>query len=324
MIVHKRITSAIVSALTSAYYRTIGAISQEQTSGTEPGQHVTKRPLRQRRSARLGETIAAGMLAYIPPPLPRKSPGRPTLAVDWPGFPLEDARFLEKNPNAFLFGVIFDRMVVANAAWSAPRRLAARLGHLDVTRLAGMKPAKLAVYLEARNGEHAIHRFTNTMAKALVAASRKLVQEYNGDARNIWDGDPGARVVIERLDDFEGISHKLAHMAARILVQNYGVVLSGWEDIDVAVDRHVARVFLRTGLVGEQANRTHFSAAELKPRIVETARALSPRFPGGLDEPAFVIGKYWCTQKRAWCTDGKEPCPLAKVCPQDRRSWGIG
>ncbi len=266
--------------------------------------------------------MADALLAYVPPPRVTNAPGKPTLSR-WDDLDPEIARFLERDPNAMLFGAIFDRMVRAEVAWATPSQLAQRLGHLDVRRLAKTSPDALAKVIAARGGEKSLHRFPRTMAKAIVSASQRIVREYGGRADAMWPPGTPVATVLERLQAFEGISHKLAHMTVRLLVSYYGVHLTGWHDIDVAVDRHVARVCLRSGRVRGTTNTTEYTAAELRPAIVASARRLLPSFPGGLDEPAFFVGKHWCTAQRAWCTDGQKPCPLSQVCPKDRRSWSI-
>lgn len=271
----------------------------------------------------VAKSIARALLAFRPPPSPRESTGKPTIARDWDGFPRKDAQFIERTPNAFLFGLILDRMVEANQAWLAVCRLKERLGHLDVARIADMKVNDLAAVLGRWRGEKSLHRFPPTMAKNLIFASRRLEKQYHGDASRIWSADPGAKAVRERLREFDGISVKLANMGVRLLVTNYGVKLSDWEDVDIAVDRHVARVFLRTGLLAGTPGRMVYRAAEVREEVTAAARRLSPEFPAALDDPGFFVGKEWCTAERAWCTDGNQPCPLARVCPRDRRTWSI-
>lgn len=266
--------------------------------------------------------IAAALLAHTPPPEPPKRPGKPDLSK-WSGLDPAVARFLERDPNAMLFGAIFDRMVLAETAWTAPYQLAGRLGHLDVRRIARTSPDALAKVIAANGGQKSLHRFPRIMAKAIVSASQRIVRDYGGRADAIWSPGTPVATVLQRLEAFEGISHKLAHMTVRLLAAYYGAHLTGWHDIDVAVDRHVARVFLRSGLVAGKPGKTEYTAAELRPAIVESARRLLPTFPGALDEPAFLVGKYWCTAQRAWCVDGKQPCPLAKVCPKLRTEWSI-
>ena len=267
-------------------------------------------------------TLIDAMLAFIPEPPRTKGPGKPSLR-SWQGYDPEAARFTERHPQAFLFGAIFDRMVSANAAWQSPHLLSLRLGHLDVRKLAAMKPEVLARSIKRSGDDKALHRFPATMAKAIVSASRKLLAEYEGDAARIWTPGTPAGVVVERLQEFDGISHKIANMTARLLVTYYGAHLTGWEDIDVAVDRHVARVFLRTELVPGEPRRTRYSAAELKPAIIAAARKANPSFPGALDEAAFVVGREWCHAGGAQCRVGARACPLVQLCPGRRKQWEI-
>jgi len=119
-----------------------------------------------------------------------------------------------------------------------------------------------------------------------------------------------------RLEEFEGISQKISNMMGRLLGTYFGVSLTQWDEIDVAVDRHVARVFLRTGLVQRSRDA---KVAEVRDEIIHRARELRPSFPGGLDDPAFDIGKNWCTAEEAYCDWADDPCPLSKHCR--KKTW---
>lgn len=114
---------------------------------------------------------------------------------------------------------------------------------------------------------------------------------------------------MARLEEFEGISQKIGNMMVRLLGTSFGVHLTEWNKIDIAVDRHVERVFRRTGLIGDAGRLT-------KRLVIQKARELCPDFPGKLDDPAFNIGEKWCNEKRPLCDDFREgrTCPLNKVC----------
>jgi hypothetical protein len=74
----------------------------------------------------------------------------------------------------------------------------------------------------------------------------KLVEDYDGDASKIWRDCRTAGEVIERLNEFTGISQKKAHMAARILHEEVKS-FSRWSEINVAVDVHLLlKAFLRS------------------------------------------------------------------------------
>jgi uncharacterized HhH-GPD family protein len=171
---------------------------------------------------------------------------------------LHRSRFItdEKgHANAFLFGVISDRMIKAEQAWALPYHLADRLGHLDVERIRKMRPAELEKVL---TGPPALHRFNRAMAEAFIEASERLVTKWKGSAANIWPDGSAASDVLAELESYKGISNKLSAMTLQILITQLGVRIEGLSDVNIAVDRHVARVFLRTGLVKVPPGRRVF------------------------------------------------------------------
>ena len=257
-------------------------------------------------------SIAKAMLVYSPCPTFRKKSRQP----DFKGWELPEAtiRFLKREPNAFLFGAIFDRMVPYEKAWNTPRLLRDRLGHLDVSRISRMPVVDLAKMIGHSSSQIALVRFPNTMSRCIISASKRLVSKYRGDASNIWEKPPEVSSVLRKLQEFEGISQKIANMTVRLLVTYYGVALKGSNNIDVAVDRHVARVFLRSGLVSPSSAGHMQRIASMRESIIERARELVPKYPGALDDPAFEIGRDWCTAEEAYCDYPGEPCPLSKVC----------
>jgi endonuclease III len=203
-------------------------------------------------------------------------------------------------------GVIFDQGIPYERAWAAPHLLKQRLGHFSVRRIAATPMGELR---RAVRQAPALHRYVGKLPLWIKAAARKLVKEYDGDAANIWEGCLTAGEVIERLDDFPGIGQKKAHMAARIL-QEDGREFHRWDQINVAVDVHVRRVWKRAGLVRNTSTAT----------IMATATRLWPKFPGELDFPTWWIGTTWCHGRGADCQgerhdDGRR-CPLVRVCPK--------
>ena len=193
------------------------------------------------------------------------------------------------EPNAFLLGCLFNYQWPYVKAMSAPLELRRRL--LEVALLSKMPWDELAPFIV--NGEHgtSLHRYPNNLAKR--------------------EGTPATEVVA-RLQDFHGISQKISNMMALLLVRDFGVHLTKWEEIDIAVDRHVARLFLRTGLV--QRDVGSYSVGEIAEEVVVAARIALPLFPGHLDGSCFQIGLEWCTEEEAFCDWADAPCPLRKNC----------
>ena len=257
------------------------------------------------------EIIARRMLRYCPcPSLRRRNRAE---ALDW-AETAEANDLLLRDANALLFGAVFDYAVPISRAWQAPYELCRRLGHIDPARLAQMSVTRLLPYF--RRGPHgnALHRFPKILAKRIILASRRLVRQYDADAANIWPDGSRAGDVLAALEDFCGIGQKISRMLVRLLGTYFGVSLMHWNEIDVAVDRHVARVFLRTGLVRRPPGT--YSVADVKGEVIACARRLRPAFPGCLDEPAISIGIGWCTATECLCDGGEEdgPCPLSGCC----------
>ena len=260
--------------------------------------------------------VAEGMLDYVPNPFARRR-FYPQDLTGWGGSKAA-GRLLERSPNAFFFGMLFDIQVRAEKAYSAPLQLRQRLGHLNVRWIAQMSERSLKAKIEGSEKGESLHRFPARMARTLLRACNKLVADYGGRASNIWrDGD--APSIRRRLDEFHGVGSKLERMMPMLLGRWYGVRLRRLDQLDVAVDRHVARVFLRTGLVsGPTRGQTEVRVASLATSVTDMARVLSPGYPGALDAPAWDVAKEWCTQQEAWCDYPDEPCPLHKVCRKDR------
>ena len=252
------------------------------------------------------------MLRYSGCPLFDKATHAPNLD-EWK-VGREVGAFLLADANALLFGTLFDYLIPYERAWRAPLELHRRLKHLDPARLAQMDRDQLSPAIGRGSHGPALHRFPRVLARRLIAASRKLVADYGGTAANIWPDGSRAGDVLSRLVEFRGISQKLSRMLARLLPVYFGVRLTHWGDIDIAVDRHVARVFLRTGLIRRPPGP--HSVAGVRSAVIARARQLRPRFPGCLDDPAFSIGLKWCAASSARCvTEPGEPnCPLEQVC----------
>lgn len=91
-------------------------------------------------------------------------------------------------------------------------------------------------------------------------------------------------------------------MAVEILERDLGISVADLSGSDVAYDIHLRRVFLRSG-IADRDDMDHMLAA---------ARSLHPERPGELDNPAWDIGRRWCTAGIPACAS----CPLVTACPR--------
>ncbi|WP_053059841.1 hypothetical protein [Methanosarcina mazei] len=81
------------------------------------------------------------------------------------------------------------------------------------------------------------------------------------------------------------MGQKIANMSANILARDFKIPMTDYHSIDISLDRHVIRVFKRTGLVRKDAKNEE---------IIYRAREIKPEYPGVLDLPCFNIGQNWC------------------------------
>jgi uncharacterized HhH-GPD family protein len=265
--------------------------------------------------------LARAMLKHLPTRGLRQTEFEPDVR-SW-GQSEEASALIESDPNALLIGALFNRGIRAEEAWEAPLALTARLGHFDVEKIARMTPSQLRRHIESRGKQKALHRRAEQVSKTVVLACRQLVSDYESDASRIWKDAESAGEVVARFESFHGVGQKIANMMVRLLVEYYGVVIPTLNELDIPVDRHVGRVFLRTGIVRGTRETTLSSIID---DIVEAARVLCPEYPAALDGPAFSIGKTWCTGEEAYCYDNEDedgPCPLSAVCTKRRRSWQV-
>lgn len=202
------------------------------------------------------------------------------------------------NKNAFLIGLISDQSVKAELAWSLPFRLKERLGYFDVKKIVTeSSPEMLAMLIKEKP---ALHRYPANIARYIYAACELLITKYNGDANNIWNDKATASEIIKHLEEFKGISHKKAALGCLLLVRDLDVDIKDKENIDIAYDVHVRRIFLRAGFVEKDTFE----------EVTGAARKINPSFPGRLTTSFWAIGRDICRPTDPRC----ERCPLETVC----------
>ena len=131
-------------------------------------------------------------------------------------------------------------------------------------------------------------------------AIKKIVEEYDAEAENIWKNDLNAEHVVAKLEEFKGISHKKAALGTLLLVRDFGITLNNLSCIDIAYDVHVRRIFLRMGLVDKDNIKD----------VTSSAREICNEFPGSLTLPFWVAGREYCRPTNPNC----EECYLSQFC----------
>ena len=133
---------------------------------------------------------------------------------------------LESDPFALLVGMLLDQQIPMEVAFAGPKKLADRMGGLDVARIADHDPDAFA---ELFAQTPAVHRFPGSMAKRVQALSRAVVDEYGGDATALWTaGAPDGAEVLRRLKALPGFGEQKAKIFLALLGKQYGVQPQGW------------------------------------------------------------------------------------------------
>jgi uncharacterized HhH-GPD family protein len=147
--------------------------------------------------------------------------------IPWTGDDEAD-RLLAADANALLIGFVLDQQVPVQKAFSGPRVLQERLGHLDPARIAEMDPeAFVAVCCE----RPAIHRFPAAMAGRVQELCRVLARDYDGDGARVWRDAADGADLYARIGSLPGFGEMKIGSLAVLLRRSYGVELDGLDEL---------------------------------------------------------------------------------------------
>lgn len=208
---------------------------------------------------------------------------------------------LEKYPHAFVLACVMDRQIPFERAWSIPYSIKNILGDFSIEKLYSLTLDEYKVMFN----ENKFHRYNDNMAEVFFKAVHKIVDEYNGNAANIWNDKPSSATIVSRFLDFEGVGIKIATMATNILSRDFKIEMSDYYSIDISPDVHVKRVFKRMGFIKkEDINNIE--------KIVYKARSINPDFPGVIDLTCWKLGKDICRPTNPKCNN----CIFSEYCPK--------
>jgi endonuclease-3 len=229
----------------------------------------------------------------------------PRADVSFTGEPAPDELIndIEGHPHAFVLAALVDRQVDAKIAWRLPHKVEERVGSFEIAALAKLSNAD---WVRVLREPTALHRFVETMAGVLHAGVGRIVTEYQGNAAQIWSGNPTSKTVVDRFLAFRGAGPKIATMAANILVRYFHIPMSDYRQIDISADVQVCRVMGRLGFVSEDPS---------VEAVIRIARELHPQFPGIFDLAVWDIGRSLCRPVNPQCPK----CPLNDLCAYANR-----
>ena len=134
---------------------------------------------------------------------------------------------LNNDANALLIGMLLDQQVPMEWAFAGPTTLLDRLGHLDPAEIAAMD---LDEFVTICCDKPAIHRFPGSMGKRIHQMCAALVEDYDGDARNIWRDVDSGREIYRRLKALPGYGDEKSKIFVAILAKTQNVQPDGWRD----------------------------------------------------------------------------------------------
>jgi uncharacterized HhH-GPD family protein len=138
---------------------------------------------------------------------------------------------LERDPLALLLGMQLDQQIPMEKAFTSPSVLAERMGvppggRLDAATIAALPPETLLEYFRT---PPALHRFPGSMATRTQQLCQALVDEWGGDAANVWAGVATGDELVKRIGSLPGFGDQKAKIFAALLAKRFGVAPPGWE-----------------------------------------------------------------------------------------------
>ncbi len=204
---------------------------------------------------------------------------------------------IENYSHLFVLGCLADKQITANRAWSIPMKIGEEIQSFD---FADFFKLSLSEYFQLFK-KNRYHIYNSIVGEQFYEAVQKIHYEYNGAANQIWKASHNSAEIFGKFLQFNGIGQKIASMAINILVRHFKEPIKDLQWIDVSPDRHVIRVFKRSGLIRPDAS---------KEEIVWRAKELNPKYPGVFDISTFMVGKNYCNPTNPNCSD----CILTHEC----------
>lgn len=140
----------------------------------------------------------------------------------------EANRLLARDPLALLIGMLLDQQFPMERAFLGPHLLSDRLRcDLDATAIAEADEEDLVTIFK---GPPAIHRYPGSMARRTQALCRAVVDEYGGEAAQIWTTASDAADLLERLQALPGYGVQKSRIFVGILGKRIDAAPEGWEE----------------------------------------------------------------------------------------------
>jgi uncharacterized HhH-GPD family protein len=135
---------------------------------------------------------------------------------------------LGTDDNALLLGMVLDQQVPMEKAFAGPAVIAERMGgRLDVAAIAAMDEEEFVALCAQRP---AVHRFPASMGKRVRQVCQVLVEDFDGDAANVWRGATTGSELKRALGALPGFGAEKAAIFTAVLAKQRGVQPPGWRE----------------------------------------------------------------------------------------------
>jgi uncharacterized HhH-GPD family protein len=135
---------------------------------------------------------------------------------------------LARDPLALLLGMTLDQQVTMEKAFSSPYVLAQRLGHEPTAEELADFDLEALVAIFAK--PPALHRFPKAFASRCQEVCRVIVDQYGGDAAELWNGASTGADLLKRIQTLPGFGKQKAQILVSLLGKRYGVQPEGWRE----------------------------------------------------------------------------------------------
>jgi len=210
----------------------------------------------------------------------------------------EAVQLIHDNSFAFISACCLDRGTKAEIIWTIPYWLYQQAGHYDPFRFYALSLDQIASIFDKLPQKP---RYSNAAPRTFQDICRIVVEEFEGNAENIWKNRRAMDVKRTLLSVF-GVGSGIANMSLVLIEGLYHLTFSDrdYANMDIKPDVHTMRVLYRLGV----------SPAINETEAIIAARQLSPAYPGAVDGPLWSIGRNWCHPTNPGCPS----CPLNTCC----------
>ena len=123
---------------------------------------------------------------------------------------------IEDHSHLFVLGCVGDKQIKALRAWGIPMLIGEQIGSYEFKEFDKLSRSDYIDLFE----QNKYHRFNSIVGNQYYDAIKKIKQEYNSKANQIWKNGNSAQI-FGRFLQFDGFGQKIASMAVNILVRHF-------------------------------------------------------------------------------------------------------